>query len=119
MIDYFLYDFDDDLLGLLVIVGRSYRRSLRRVMEPVDMLIEVNESEVFEVDDIKDAMGSGGSAFINREEHVLLLSDDFIEEGVVVAEVLLLVVTIGCFEKLKNFNLAGNFYHLYNFRCPV
>lgn len=100
MINYLFYDFDDDLLGLLVVIGRSNRSRLGRVVQAMDMLVEVDESKVFEVDNIKDAMGSGGSALINREKHILLLGDDLIEERVVVAKILLFVVTVGCLKEL-------------------
>lgn len=80
------------------------------------MLVQVNQSEVFHIDDIEHPVGAGSSSFVGRKEHVVLVGDDVIEERVVVAVVLLFVVPVGCLEELEDFYLAGNFYHLYNFR---
>jgi hypothetical protein len=57
-------------------------------------------------------VGAGGDAFVCWEEHEVFFSDNFAKEGVVEAEVLLFVVSVGLPEELKDLGFAGDFNHL-------
>lgn len=88
-------------------------------MESSDVLVEVAESVVLEINHIEDPMGSGGCPLIDRQQHVLLVSDDLVEVGVVEPEVLLLVASIGCLEEVQYLQLSCNFKHyLYMVKSP-
>ena len=59
-------------------------------------------------------MCPGGSPVIDREDHVLLVSDYLVEVGVVEAVVLILPVGVGGVEVGHDVSLLGNLQHIYD-----
>ena len=51
------------------------------------MLIKVSEPVVLEVDNIKNSMSPGSSSIIDGKEHEMFVSDNLIEERVIVSKV--------------------------------
>lgn len=80
-------------------------------MKSGDVLVQVDQFKPLHVQNIEDSVGPSSSAFINWQHHEMFVSDDFSEEGVIEAIVVLLVLAIGLFEEVENFGFACNFYH--------
>lgn len=68
-------------------------------MESFDVLFQVEEFELFHIDDIEDPMSPGGSPVIDWKQHVLFVSDNLTEGGAIEAKIALLSGCIGLGEE--------------------
>jgi hypothetical protein len=111
MLDGLLDDIDNKFLCLLLIKGREDIDRLRRPEQPRYMLIHVDDAILLEVQHIEHSVCPCGSPLIDGDEHVLLICDDLVEVGIVVAVVPELSVAVGRLEVVEDLGLFCDLQH--------
>lgn len=113
MVNNLLNDIHQYLPGSFLIERRHDIHRLGGVIEPIDVLLHVDDALLLQVQHIEYSVSPRCCPVVHRKQHELLVRDDLPEVGIVKSEVAMLSLRVRRCEVAEDFDLIGYSYHRY------